>query len=179
MHDLIIPPEPPQPKRHGPPAKLPVEIVIDRRGSRPVRYGLIAALIGLAGLAATHFYAPDRSKDAEVQKAEAQAPQQVTIPVLDEASKRRIAALQDEVQELRDEIGRRGETTTGRQCSRTARQPPSARCRKPSCCSRRESCARDAFARKGAAQSCARRREGKRQSRHDARPDDRAGFESR
>ena len=104
MHDLIIPPEPPQPKRHGPPAKLPVEIVIDRRGSRPVRYGLIAALIGLAGLAATHFYAPDRSKDAKVQKAEAQAPQQVTIPVLDEASKRRIAALQDEVQELRTKL---------------------------------------------------------------------------
>ena len=74
MHDLIIPPEPPQPKRHGPPARLPVEIVIDRRGARPVRYGLIAALIGLAGLAATHFYAPDRSKDAAVQKAEAQAP---------------------------------------------------------------------------------------------------------
>jgi len=104
MHDLIIPPEPPQPKRHGPPAKLPVEIVIDRRGNRPVRYGLIAALIGLAGLAATHFYAPDRSKDAAVQKAEAQAPQQVTIPVLDEASKRRIAALQDEVQELRTKL---------------------------------------------------------------------------
>ncbi|MGJ0451745.1 MAG: hypothetical protein ACR65T_00720 [Methylocystis sp.] len=104
MHDLIIPPEPPLPKRRGPPAKLPVEIVIDRRGSRPVRYGLIAALIGLAGLAATHFYAPDRSKDAEVQKAEAPAPQQVTIPVLDEASKRRIAALQDEVQELRTKL---------------------------------------------------------------------------
>ena len=110
MHDLIIPPEPPQPKRHGPPAKLPVEIVIDRRGSRPVRYGLIAALIGLAGLAATHFYAPDRSKDTAllkdmaVQKAEAPAPQPVTIPVLDEASKRRIAALQDEVQELRAKL---------------------------------------------------------------------------
>ena len=127
MHDLIIPPEPPQPKRHGPPAKLPVEIVIDRRGARPVRYGLIAALIGLAGLAATHFYAPDRSKDATVQKAEAQAPQQVTIPVLDEASKRRIAALQDQVHELRaklDAVEKRQEADRAR--AQPASPPPPA-----------------------------------------------------
>ncbi|MBI5013785.1 MAG: hypothetical protein HZC06_14150 [Methylocystis sp.] len=129
MHDLIIPPEPPLPKRRGPPAKLPVEIVIDRRGNRPVRYGLIAALIGLAGLAATHFYAPDRSKDATVQKAETQAPQQVTIPVLDEASKRRIAALQDEVQELRtklDAVEKRQQADSVRAQPAASPPPPAA-----------------------------------------------------
>ncbi|HEY8124291.1 MAG TPA: hypothetical protein VIF88_02565 [Methylocystis sp.] len=104
MNDLVIPPEPPQPKRNALPAKLPVEIVIDRRGRRPLRYGLIAAFIGLAGLVGTHFYAPAPSKEATVQKAEAQAPQQVMVPVLDEASKRRIATLQDEVQELRGKL---------------------------------------------------------------------------
>jgi hypothetical protein len=152
-----------------------VEIVIDRRGSRPVRYGLIAALIGLAGLAATHFYAPDRSTDAKVQKAEAQAPQQVTIPVLDEASKRRIAALQDEVQELRTKLDA---VENDNRPIVFAHGPPALRpLSKTKLLRSLRSCARDAFARKGAAQSCARR-EGKRQSRHDARPDDRAGSES-
>lgn len=104
MNDLIIPPEPAQPKKKDLPAKAPVEIVIDRRGRRPLRYGLIAAFIGLAGVAATHFYPADRSKETSAQKAAAQAPQQVAVPVLDEATKRRIAALQDEVQELRAKL---------------------------------------------------------------------------
>ncbi len=104
MHDLIIPPEPAQPKKQDVPAKAPVEIVIDRRGRRPLRYGLIAALIGLAGVAGTHFFPADRSKETSAQKASAQAPQQVTLPASDEATKRRIAALQDEVQELRAKL---------------------------------------------------------------------------
>ncbi|WP_292533830.1 hypothetical protein [Methylocystis sp.] len=104
MNDLIIPPEPRQPNRNDSPAKLPVEIVIDRRRRRPLRYGLIAALIGLAGLAATRFYPPDRPKEAVAQKVEARAPQQVAIPALDEATKSRIAALQGEVQELRTKL---------------------------------------------------------------------------
>ncbi|MGD9657104.1 MAG: hypothetical protein AB7U61_05595 [Methylocystis sp.] len=103
MNDLIIPPQPPQPKRNGAPEKLPVEIVIDRRRSRPLRYGLVAALIGLAGVAATHFYPPDRSKEAVAQKVEAQAPQ-VAAQALDEATKNRIASLQGEVQELRTKL---------------------------------------------------------------------------
>ncbi len=104
MNDLIIPPEPAQPKKKDLPAKAPVEIVIDRRGRRPLRYGLIAAFIGLAGVAATHFYPADRSKETSAQKATAQAPRQIAVPVLDEATKRRIAALQDEVQELRTKL---------------------------------------------------------------------------
>jgi hypothetical protein len=103
MNDLIIPPEPPQPKRNGAPEILPVEIVIDRRRRRPLRYGLIAALIGLAGVAATHFYPLDRSKEAVAQKVEAQAPQ-VAAPALDEATKNRIASLQGEVRELRAKL---------------------------------------------------------------------------
>lgn len=104
MNDLIIPPEPAQPKKKDLLAKAPVEIVIDRRRRRPLRYGLIAAIIGLAGVAATHFYPADRSKETSAQKATAQAPQQVAVPVLDETTKRRIAALQDEVQELRAKL---------------------------------------------------------------------------
>lgn len=104
MNDLIIPPEPDRPKKQDLPARAPVEIVIDRRGRRPLRYGLIAALIGLAGVAATHFYPADRSKETAPQKVAAQAPQQVAVPVLDEATKRRIAALQGEVQELRAKL---------------------------------------------------------------------------
>ncbi len=104
MNDLIIPPEPPQPKRNGAPAKLPVEIVIDRRRPRPLRYGLIAAFIGLAGLAATRFYPSDRPKEAVAQKVEAPASQQVAIPALDEATKNRIASLQGEVRELRAKL---------------------------------------------------------------------------
>ncbi|MBM3552303.1 MAG: hypothetical protein FJX45_11140 [Alphaproteobacteria bacterium] len=104
MNDLIIPPEQPQPKRNGAPAKLPVEIVIDRRRPRPLRYGLIAAFIGLAGLAATRFYPSDRPKEAVAQKVEAPAPQQATAPALDESTKNRIASLQGEVQELRAKL---------------------------------------------------------------------------
>ncbi len=104
MNDLIIPPEPPQPKRNGAPAKLPVEIVIDRRRPRPLRYGLIAACIGLAGLAATRFYPSDRPKEPPTQSAEAPAPQQVAIPALDESTKNRIASLQGEVRELRAKL---------------------------------------------------------------------------
>ncbi|MGJ0502341.1 MAG: hypothetical protein ACR65X_01085 [Methylocystis sp.] len=100
MNELIIPPDSSQPKKNDAPAKLPVEIVIDRRGRRPLRYGLIAAFIGLAGVAATHFYPAERPKEAPAPKVEAQAPQQITVPVLDEATKRRIGALQSEVQEL-------------------------------------------------------------------------------
>jgi hypothetical protein len=104
MNDLIIPPEPPQPKRNDASAKLPVEIVIDRRRRRPLRYGLIAALIGLAGLAATRFYPPERPKEAVAQNVEARAVQSVPVPALDEATKNRIAALQGEVQELRTKL---------------------------------------------------------------------------
>ncbi len=104
MNDLIIPPEPPQPKQNGAPAKLPVEIVIDRRRPRPLRYGLIAAFIGLAGLAATRFYPSDRPKEPPTQNAEARVPQQVAIPALDESTKNRIASLQGEVRELRAKL---------------------------------------------------------------------------
>jgi len=104
MNDLILPPDSSQPKKNDALAKLPVEIVIDRRGRRPLRYGLIAAFIGLAGVAATHFYPAERSKEAPAPKVEAQAPQQITVPVLDEATKRRIGALQSEVQELRAKL---------------------------------------------------------------------------
>lgn len=104
MNDLIIPPEPPQPKRNRAPAKMPVEIVIDRRRRRPLRYGLIAALIGLAGVAATHFYPSDRPKESSTRNVEARAPQQVAAPALDEATKNRIASLQGEVQELRAKL---------------------------------------------------------------------------
>ncbi|MFO1126224.1 MAG: hypothetical protein U1E25_13800 [Methylocystis sp.] len=103
MNDLIIPPESRQPKRNDVPAKAPVEIVIDRR-PRPIRYGLIAAIIGLAGVAATHFYPFDPPKETSTQKVEARAPQQVVIPALDDATKNRIAALQGEVQELRAKL---------------------------------------------------------------------------
>lgn len=104
MNDLIIPPEPQQPKSNRAPAKIPVEIVIDRRRRRPLRYGLIAALIGLGGVAATHFYPADRASDAVATKVEARAPQQVATPALDEATKNRIASLQSEVQELRAKL---------------------------------------------------------------------------
>ncbi|MFO1102120.1 MAG: hypothetical protein U1E20_04350 [Methylocystis sp.] len=103
MNDLIIPPEPPQPKGSRAPAKVPVEIVIDRRQRRPLRYGLIAAAIGLAGVAATHFYPADRPKQPATEKVEARAPQAAT-PALDEATKNRIASLQGEVQELRAKL---------------------------------------------------------------------------
>lgn len=104
MNDLILPPDSSQPKKNDALAKLPVEIVIDRRGRRPLRYGLIAAFIGLAGVAATHFYPAERSKEAPAPKVEAQAQKQITVPVLDEATKRRIGALQSEVQELRAKL---------------------------------------------------------------------------
>lgn len=103
MNDLILPPEP-QPKKPNSLAKAPVEIVIDRRGRRPLRYGLVAALIGIAGIVVTHFYAAGPTQDPPAQKAEAPAPRQVAIQVLDEASKRRIAALQDEVRDLRAKL---------------------------------------------------------------------------
>lgn len=104
MNDLIIPPEPPQPKRNRAPAKMPVEIVIDRRRGRPLRYGLIAALIGLAGVAATHFYPSESPKESVARNVEARAPQQVAAPALDEATKNRIASLQGEVRELRAKL---------------------------------------------------------------------------
>lgn len=104
MNDLILPPEPAQPKRPSALAKAPVEIVIDRRTGRPLRYGLIAAVIGVAGIAVTHFYAPGPAQEGPAKKAEAPAPQQVAVPVLDEASKRRIAVLQDEVRDLRAKL---------------------------------------------------------------------------
>ncbi|MGJ0395698.1 MAG: hypothetical protein ACR65U_05680 [Methylocystis sp.] len=103
MNDLIIPPEPPQPSNRAP-AKVPVEIVIDRRRGRPLRYGLIAAVIGLAGVAATHFAPSDRAKESPTKNVEAQAPQQVAAPALDEATKNRIASLQGEVRELRAKL---------------------------------------------------------------------------
>jgi hypothetical protein len=103
MNDLIIPPEPPQPKGSRAPAKVPVEIVIDRRQRRPLRYGLIAAVIGLAGVAATHFYPADGPKQPATEKVEAGSPQAAT-PALDEATKNRIASLQGEVQELRAKL---------------------------------------------------------------------------
>ncbi len=104
MNDLIIPPEPPQPKSNRAPAKVPVEIVIDRRRRRPLRYGLIAAVIGLAGVAATHFAPSDRPRESPTKSVEAQAPQQVAAPALDEATKNRIASLQGEVRELRAKL---------------------------------------------------------------------------
>ncbi|MGD9544758.1 MAG: hypothetical protein AB7F41_06980 [Methylocystis sp.] len=122
MNDLIIPPEPPQPKKIDAPSKVPVEIVIDRRGRRPLRYGLIAAFIGLAGVAATHFYPADSSKGTAPRKAEAQAPQQVAAPALDEATKRRVAALQDQVQELRTKL----DAVEKRQQAERASAPPPA-----------------------------------------------------
>jgi len=129
MNDLILPPEP-QPKRPNSLAKAPVEIVIDRRRRRPLRYGLIAALIGVAGIAVTHFYTPGPSQDAPTKKrAETPAPQQIAVPVLDEASKRRIAALQDEVRDLRtklDAVEKRqqaDEHTGARQASPQASPP--------------------------------------------------------
>ncbi len=123
MNDLIIPPEPPKP--NGAPAKLPVEIIIDRRRPRPLRYGLIAAFIGLAGLAATRFYPSDRPKEPPTQNAEARAPQQATAPALDEATKNRIASLQGEVRELRaklDAVEKRQQAD--RLSARAASAPP-------------------------------------------------------
>jgi len=103
MNELIIPPEPPQPTKKAASAKLPMEIVIDRRGRWRLRYGLIVAIAGLAALAGARFYALDHS-EATAHKTAAEAPKQAATAAPDEATKRRVAALQDEVRELRTKL---------------------------------------------------------------------------
>jgi hypothetical protein len=76
-----------------------MEIVIDRRRRRRLRYGLIVAIVGLAAVAGARFYAPDHPKETTAQKT-AEAP--TAAP--DEATKQRIAALQDQVRELRTKL---------------------------------------------------------------------------
>ena len=164
MNDLIIPPEPRQPNRNDSPAKLPVEIVIDRRRRRPLRYGLIAALIGLAGLAATRFYPPDRPKEAVAQKVEARAPQQVAIPALDEATKSRIAALQGEVQELRTKLDAVEKRQQAEHLSAKAASAPPPPVENKAAASAAAP-APAAFARKAGFETRSRRQERKRQER--------------
>lgn len=105
MNDLIIPPEPRQPNKRSS-AKLPIEIVIDRRGrrSRPLRYGLTAAIVVLAAVAGMRAYAPHHSKEMTPQRTEPQAARQAAPAVLDEATQRKIAALQADVRELRAKL---------------------------------------------------------------------------
>lgn len=103
MNDLIIPPEPRQPTKKASQPNLPMEIVIDRRGGRRLRYGLIVAFVGLAAVAGARFYASDHSKETTAQKT-TEAPKRATTAMLDEATKHRIATLQDEVRELRTKL---------------------------------------------------------------------------
>lgn len=105
MNDLIIPPEPPQPNGDSS-AKWPIEIVIDRQGrrSRRLRYGLTAAFLGLAAVVATRAYGPYNFKETTTPQTEAQAARQASLTAVDEATQRRIIALQSEVRELRAKL---------------------------------------------------------------------------
>lgn len=105
MNDLIIPPEPPQPNKDSS-AKWPIEIVIDRRArrSRRLRYGLTAAFLGLAAVVAARAYGPYHFKETTAQQTEAQAARQASLTAVDEATQRRIIALQAEVRELRAKL---------------------------------------------------------------------------
>jgi hypothetical protein len=104
MNELIIPPEPPHPTKKDPSANVPMEIVIDRRGRRRLRYGLIVAIVGLAAVAGARFYGSDHPKEAIAQKTAAEAPKQAITAAPDEATTRRVAALQDEVRALRTKL---------------------------------------------------------------------------
>ena len=104
MNELIISPEPPQPTKKAASSKMPMEIVIDRRGRRRLRYGLIVAIVGLAAVAGARFFGSDHPKETIAQKTAAEAPKQVTTAAPDEATKRRVAALQDEVRALRTKL---------------------------------------------------------------------------
>ena len=112
MKDLIVPPEPPQPDARAS-DRFPVEIVIDRRARRStkIRYGLMAALIGLAGLALTRAPSTDQPKEATAQQTQAPPAQEtaqsaptVQQPVPDAATQRQIATLQADVRELRAKL---------------------------------------------------------------------------